>query len=205
MIKRLIVLSSIFILSLFSLSAIADNGKAKATACFACHGEDGNGNSTNKLWPKLAGQNVAYLIKQMNDFKPGTNGPARTNATMNGMIMTLANEDFATVANYFSSLAITHEVVDDKYFDLGQKLYRAGDSERRVAACTACHAAKGEGMAAAGFPALAGQNAEYIIKQLKAFRTKTRKNDSNHVMRNVAKLMSNEQIEAVAHYVGGLH
>ncbi len=202
MIKRLMVLGVVVIFSLFSFSAIAADGKTKAVACFACHGEDGNGSAANKLWPKLASQNAAYLVKQMKDFK---HGPARTDATMNGMIMTLADGDFASVAAYFSSLPVTRMSVDDKFFELGQKLYRAGDTERKVTACIACHAAKGEGMPAAGFPALAGQNAEYIAKQLKDFRARTRKNDSNEVMRNVAKLMSDEQIEAIAHYVGGLH
>ena len=60
-------------------------------------------------------------------------------------------------------------------------------------------------MAAAGFPSLSGQSPEYITKQLQMFRSNTRENDNNNVMRDVAKLMSDEQIEAIAHYVSGLH
>ncbi len=205
MFKQLVVPFGIVLLWVFSVSAMAADGKTKATPCFACHGEDGNGNVANKLWPKLASQNVAYLVKQMNDFKHGAHGPTRKDATMNGMIMSLVDKDFSAVARYFSSLPITRRVVEDQYFKLGQKLYRAGDAERKITACTACHGARGEGLATAGFPSLSGQNAEYINKQLKDFRSRSRKNDKDEVMRNVAKLMSDEQIEAVAHYVGGLH
>jgi len=189
------------------MQAFSADGKTKATACFACHGEDGNGNATNALWPKLAGQNSTYLIKQMHNFKmqPGTAKAKRVDPTMNAMIMTLAEQDFEAVANYFSSLKVTHTVVPDKFFQLGQKIYRAGDKERKVAACTACHGPQGQGMPTAGFPSLSGQNADYIIKQLKAFRANSRENDMNKVMRNVTRIMSDKQIEAVAHYVGGLH
>lgn len=207
MLKRCLVLFFSLLAVGFSFQAFSQDGKAKATACFACHGEDGNGNASNALWPKLAGQNQKYLLKQMHDFKmqPGATRAKRVEPTMNGMIMSLQEQDFAAVAEYFSSLKTSHTVVEDKYLNMGQKIYRAGDAERKVAACTACHGPQGEGMPTAGFPALSGQSADYIIKQLKAFRAKSRDNDTNKVMRNVARIMSDEQMEAVAHYVGGLH
>ncbi len=188
----------------FSANAFAADvaaGKAKAASCASCHGSDGNGSSANPLYPKLAGQGEAYLIKQMKDFA----SKHRIDGMMNGMIMSISADDYANVAAYYASLPTTHTAVDDKFFKLGQSLYRAGDSERKVTACGACHGADGTGMSAAGFPSLSGQTPEYIAKQLKMFRSKTRKNDLNAVMQDVTKLMSDDQIDAIAHYVAGLH
>jgi len=88
--NRAIVLGVFFIFSFQTqvVNAADGDGKTKASTCFACHGENGNGNAANSLWPKLASQNPNYLIKQMKDFKQG---PARKDPTMNGMIMTLAD------------------------------------------------------------------------------------------------------------------
>ncbi|MGB0496404.1 MAG: c-type cytochrome, partial [Kangiellaceae bacterium] len=74
-----------------------------------------------------------------------------------------------------------------------------------IPACIACHAATGEGMAAAGFPAVGGQHPEYTISTLKAFRAGNRDNDANGIMRDVVAKMSDKQIEALAYYLAGLH
>ena len=199
--KKLITVA-LFLLSFSGLTQAADlaAGKTKAASCVACHGTDGN--SPNPIWPKLAGQNVAYLEKQMKDFK---HGPARIEPTMNGMILSVKEEDFADIAAFFASNEATRQIVDEKYVELGQKIYRAGDPKRQVAACIACHGPAGQGVAAAKFPALAGQHPIYIINQLKAFRDNKRTNDVNSIMRNVTAMMSDAQIEAVANYVAGLH
>ncbi len=199
--KLVLVLISTLAICSYAFAGDIASGKNKAASCTACHGADGNGNSANKLWPKLAGQGEAYLIKQMKEFAQSK----RVDATMNGMIMTITEADYADVAAYYASLPATHTAVDDKFFEMGQKLYRAGDSERKVSACGACHGAAGEGMAAASFPSLSGQTAEYIAKQLKMFRDESRDNDANRVMRDITKLMSDKQINAISHYVAGLH
>ncbi len=186
--------------SSIAVAADASAGKSKAAACVACHGNDGN--STNPIWPKLAGQNASYLEKQMNNFKKG---PTRTDPTMNGMIMAVSEKDFADIAAYFASNQVTAQVVDEKYIALGEKLYRAGDATRKIAACAACHGPSGEGLPAAKFPSLAGQHPEYIIKQLKAFRDGNRTNDPNGMMQNLTAMMSDKQMLAIAHYVAGLH
>ena len=68
-----------------------------------------------------------------------------------------------------------------------------------------CHSPNGNGNPAAVFPAIAGQNAEYIAEQLKNFRSGARANDPNEMMRSIAKRMSDEEIAAVANYIAGLH
>ena len=72
-------------------------GKAKAALCAACHGPDGN--STNPLWPNIAGQHAPYLVKQLKDFKSG----ARKDPVMSPMAMPLSDQDIENVAAYFAS------------------------------------------------------------------------------------------------------
>ena len=83
-------------------------------------------------------------------------------------------------------------------------LYRAGNAAKGIAACTACHSPTGAGNAQAGFPALGGQHAAYTAKQLMNFRTETRNNDDAKIMRQVAALLSDKEIEAVSSYIQGL-
>ncbi len=72
-------------------------GKAKSGVCAACHGADGN--ATNPVWPKLAGQNAQYLVKQLKDFKSG----ARKNPIMSPQAMPLSVQDMENLAAYFAS------------------------------------------------------------------------------------------------------
>jgi cytochrome c553 len=70
-----------------------------------------------------------------------------------------------------------------------------------AAACISCHGANGEGIAAAGFPRLAGLSAAYLSEQLAAFAAGKRQ---NAVMEPVAKALSRDDSEAVAVYFSGL-
>lgn len=72
-------------------------GKAKTAVCMGCHGPDGN--STNPIWPKLAGQHAAYLAKALKDFKSG----ARKNPSMNAMVAQLTDADIENIAAYYAS------------------------------------------------------------------------------------------------------
>ncbi len=72
-------------------------GKAKAAVCGACHGPDGN--SPNPLWPNLAGQKPAYIVKQLKDFKSG----ARKDPVMAPMAVPLSAQDMENLAAFFAS------------------------------------------------------------------------------------------------------
>ena len=167
--------------------------------CAGCHAADGN--SVMPVNPKLAGQGEKYLAKQLLDFKSG----ARQNATMAPMANMLSDEDVNNVAAFYASQTVQHSAVADKYIELGQSLYRGGDADRDIPACIACHGASGKGMESAGFPAVGGQTATYTKAQLEAFRSGARNNDANNIMRDVVAKMSDEQIEALAYYLAGLH
>ncbi len=178
----------------------AQAGKTKAAACAGCHGADGN--SAVAAFPKLAGQNVKYLIKQMNDIKSG----ARPVPTMAGQLDAKTDQDIEDIAAYFSSQFVSVGAADKELVKLGEKVYRAGTKESGVSACTACHSPTGKGNAMAGFPSLSGQHADYIAAQLRAFREGERTNDGDaKMMRSVAFRLTNKEIDAVSSYISGLH
>ena len=181
------------------LAGDAVKGKEKTTTCLACHGADGN--SPLAINPKLAGQGQKYLVKQLKDFK----SKARDNATMFPMASMLNDEDIENVATYYAEQKVQHTGVDEKYLAVAEKIYRGGDADRDIPACIACHGANGEGMSAAGFPAVGGQHPTYTMSTLKAFRSGARANDANGIMREIVAKMSDEQIEALANYLAGLH
>lgn len=175
-------------------------GKTKSAVCAACHGPDGNGSPANAAWPKLAGQNPEYIQKQIADFKSG----ARTDPTMAPMAAPLSPEDVADLAAYFSSQKKSPGKAAADKVAAGERVYRGGNSATGVAACMGCHGPTGAGNPAAGFPAIWGQNAAYVEKALKDFRSGARANDPATMMRGVAAKMSDDEIVAVAQYVQGL-
>lgn len=79
-------------------SGNAATGKTKATACFACHGSDGN--AVDPQYPRLAGQYNEYIQQVLHEYKNGE----RSNPIMKGMAATLSDQDIEDVAAYFSSL-----------------------------------------------------------------------------------------------------
>lgn len=197
--KKIIGLLFLSLMAGGAVGGDASMGKDKTMACAGCHGADGN--SMMPVTPSLAGQNEKYLVKQLQDFKSG----ARQNAIMAPMANMLSDEDAGHVGAFFESQAVKLTPVEDQFIALGEKLYRAGDSDRNIPACMACHSANGKGMASAGFPSLSGQRADYTKAQLQAFRAGSRTNDANKIMRDVVAKMSDEQIEAISQYIAGLH
>lgn len=174
------------------------SGKAKSALCAACHNADGN--STVTQYPNLAGQSPAYLVKQMVEFKDGT----RVNAIMQPMVAALTPEDMADLAAFFASQPAARGAANPDLVPVGEAMFRGGNLQNGVAACSACHGAKGAGNPAAKFPAVAGQHAEYLEVQLKAFRAMERTNDAGQMMRQIAAKMTDAEIKAVSSYIQGL-
>jgi cytochrome c553 len=174
-----------------------------STICVACHNADGN--STVSANPKLAGQNADYLYKQMTNFKSiDGKQPERVNAIMNGMIAPFNDEQLRDLSAYFSSQTQKGEIAKNREtIALGQKLYRGGNMAKGLPACAGCHGPAGAGMPAL-FPRIGGQFPEYIEAQLNSFRSESRANDPNKMMRMVAIKMTDVEIKAVADYIAGL-
>ncbi|MGL6260556.1 c-type cytochrome [Vibrio sp. WXL103] len=181
-------------------------GKAKSLTCAACHGADGN--SPLAIYPTLAGQHAKYIEKQLKEFKLGMSSQGkqgRYDPVMSGMAMPLSEEDMADLAAYYASVPIAHATTPEDVVEQGKVLYTAGDMERGVTACIACHGPRGNGTSLSGFPKISGQYPEYIKAQLEMFRDGNRANDMNAMMRDIARKLTDEDIDILSKYVGGLH
>ncbi|KTD12000.1 cytochrome c4 [Legionella gratiana] len=172
----------------------------KAIVCAACHGQQGN--STNPEWPNIAGQHPKYFIKQLKDMKDAS---LRNAPVMSALVATLSDQDMDDLAAYYAKMPLAQSSTPENFLKRGEQIYRGGDFAKKITACIACHGPKGTGNAQAGFPALSGQHAAYTVLQLNAFKEGKRKNDLNHIMQDISSRMSQEDMDAVAHYIEGLH
>lgn len=171
-------------------------GKIKAATCAACHGEDGN--ALVAIYPSLAGQGEAYLVKQITEFKTGV----RQDPVMAGMVAALSADDIQNISAYFASQTLNPAMAETSA--RGKQLYMSGDAKAGITACIACHSINGKGMDKAGFPSVAGQSATYLKSQLEKFRTKARTNDTNSMMQNIAIKLTKKDLDAVASYMASL-
>ena len=182
---------------------VAKGQQIANTVCAACHAADGN--SPAAANPKIAGQFPEYLHKQLKNFKaPAGKKAERDNPVMAGMVANLSDDDMRNLAAYYASQRLKPEGAKDK--DLaakGQKVYRGGNLASGVAACAGCHGPTGAGIPGQ-YPRISGQFASYLESQLLAFKTGTRANDANGMMRGVAARMTEAEIKAVAEYASGL-
>lgn len=180
-----------------------DAGRALTATCVACHGEDGN--SLVPAYPSIAGQNARYLFRQMRLMRDGE----RPAGLMAGQLDNHTDTELADLAAYYEAQAPAVGQADpEQALQLGEAIYRGGLLEKRVSACTACHAPDGRGNALAGFPRLSGQQPEYMVEQLKAYREGLRKTDTDvyeGMMRQNAANLTDGEIAAIAHYLVGLH
>ncbi|QJD31252.1 c-type cytochrome [Methylococcus geothermalis] len=172
-------------------------GKKKAETCSGCHGEDGNSNAP--IFPKLAGQHVAYLSKQLHEFRSQSRGES----TMAAIAEPLSDEDIADLSAWFAKGTV-HVEEEEGDYSAGERLYRGGNLAKGIPACSACHGPHGEGSGEAGFPALRGQYSAYVAKALREFKAGERRNDRNQMMRDIAAKLSDEDIGAVSDFVSVL-
>lgn len=188
-------------------------GQTKAGACAACHSLDGN--SALAIYPKLAGQHEQYIWRQLKLFKSGE----RDNAIMLGMSAALTEQDMRDIGAYYGSQKVLAGVADEstiatgpnagrKFYQVGEKIYRAGKPAEGVPACAACHGPAGAGMPGPTYPALGGQHAEYTAARLTAFRDGMvwgKDKNANVIMSQAAKNLTDEEIQGLSTYLQGLH
>jgi cytochrome c553 len=172
-------------------AADAEAGKRKAETCVSCHGPGGN--SSNNLFPTLAGQTSRYLYLQLRDFKEGR----RKDPLMSPMAANLSKEDMQDLAKYFSS-----KKPAGNNFKPDPARVSAGAKKSNETLCSMCHLDRLKGQNE--IPRLAGQQPDYVIKQLKDFRSRTRTNDGGN-MTSVSQSLSDDDITNLAHYIGGLY
>lgn len=168
----------------------AETVKAKAQVCISCHGPAGN--SGTELIPTLAGQTSRYMVLQLRDFKEGR----RKDPVMSPVAAPLSKEDMQALADYFAA-----QKPAGNGFKADPARVAAGAQKANEVLCTMCHLGGLKGQNE--IPRLAGQQPEYIVKQMKAFRSRERTNDAGN-MTSVSKNLTDEDIANLANYIGSL-
>ena len=179
-----------------------ERGKAATVACVACHQADGSGmnNEGAEPWPRLTGLHPDYIVTQLKDFKEGR----RTNPSMQPFANMLADDQLADVAAYYASLeVVTAEPVEApaELLERGRELALNGDWDRYIIACVSCHGPGNHGVGGT-FPNISGQHPAYIVAQLQAWKAGERENDPLGLMKSIAQRMTDEDIQAVAAWLG---
>jgi cytochrome c553 len=170
--------------------------------CSSCHGVDGNSVSPN--FPNLAAQTEPYFIEQLSSFrKHGRFDPAGFEY-MWGLSRHLTDDQIKDLAGYYASQRINspaHPTGRPELRDAGKTIYAGGVPEKNIPPCATCHGP--EGLGNQQFPRIAGQHADYVVKQLIVFQ-RTDERPEGAIMKVIAHDLTHENIESVASYVEGL-
>jgi len=170
-------------------AADADAGKAKAEICAGCHGE--NGISQTEDIPSLAAQPDQFIQWQLVYFRAGS----RKNEQMQPIAAEISNEDIRNLGAYFASLAPPKGPEADDNPNLSKKGAEAAVGRR----CASCHTDNFAGTK--GVARLAAQREDYLLKALHDYKSGARVGGGQAVMADVAYPLSEEEIQALAHYL----
>jgi cytochrome c553 len=165
----------------------ADAAEGKATACFACHGP--NGNSTNPVVPSLAGQPAQFISTQLIMFREGR----RKDPQMSPVAASLSNADLNELGKYFSAQKAVPPArkIDSAKAQEGRRLTEKFN-------CVACHGAQLKGQQ--HIPGLVGQQPDYLRTQLRGFKAGTRF-DMDGNMTAAAQPLSEKDIDVIVEYL----
>jgi cytochrome c553 len=176
----------------FAYAADIAAGKEKAEICAGCHGD--NGISQTENIPSLAGQLDQFIQWQLVFFRAGT----RKNEQMQPVVEQLNNDDIRNLGAYFASLTPPKATKPDDNPDLSKKGAQAAAGRR----CASCHTDSFAGTKAVA--RIAGQREEYLVKALRDYKSGVRAGGAMAAMADVAYPLSEEEIEALAHYLANL-
>jgi cytochrome c553 len=189
--------------------------------CASCHGV--NGISSSPMVPNLAAQNKDYLVNQLQDYRDRSRSNVYGVQYMWGMAGPLKDKQIDELANYFSKQSPIKGFnvnADNPKLARGKEIFEKGIPERGVIQCNSCHGPNAEGIAA--FPRLAGQKSYYLIRQLQVWqrpdqkrfmevggntwapKTITFARPRGILMQNIAKNLSDADVEAVSVYLSVL-
>lgn len=167
--------------------------------CSNCHGVDGNSASPN--FPSLAGQTEPYLVEQLTSFRKRSRSDPAGFEYMWGLSRGLTDDQINGLAAYYAgqrAVAPAYRTGNAALSAAGKALFEGGVPDKSIPPCAACHGASGAGNAQ--FPRLAGQHADYLVKQLIVFQ-RTDERPEGAIMKVIAHDLTAENINAVAAYL----
>lgn len=166
--------------------------------CSNCHGVTGNSKSPN--FPNLAAQQEAYVIAQLSEFRSHSRQDPVGFEYMWGLSHRLTDSQIKQLATHFAAEKPEHQRVEGKVERIaaGKLIFTSGVPGKGIPPCASCHGPEAEGKAA--FPRLAGQHADYLVKQLTVFQ-RTNDRPEGSVMKTVAHELTRENIVDVADFL----
>ena len=173
-------------------------------SCVACHGARAEGNVAMNS-PALAGQQEAYLVRQLNNFKAGVRGADSNDVLgmqMRGMAATLADEAaVGNVAAYIAGLPVAANPIDTAEADM-----RNGENQYN-GACGACHGGAAQGNSGLNAPRLAGLGSDYLKRQYQNFAAGIRGSHPDDKLGKQMKMMatmlgSEKDLDDVIAFIG---
>ena len=175
----------------FAQAAVSvTNMPPKAAVCVACHGP--NGNPSLPGVPALAGQTGRYMTLQLRDFQAGR----RSDPQMSPIAVDLTRDEIRSLTDWFAT-----QTAVPQPFQPDPAKAKLGKAKADETLCTMCHLGGFAGQNE--IPRVAGQPFDYIVKQLLAFKHRTRTNDAGN-MTAVSSTLSEADIDNLAHYIAGL-
>jgi cytochrome c553 len=191
-----------------------ERGAELAATCAACHGMDGK-STVRDIYPSQGGQSERYMAQQLALYKTGE----RQSPIMAPFAQMLSGQDMRDVGAYYATQEPDTGLADDtvvesgpyeglKFYEIGQQLFHGGNAERGIPACMACHGPTGAGNPGPAYPQVSGQPSWYAVQRLQEYRAgETLRQDPAlfQIMAQVASSLTDEEIQAVASYMEGLH
>ncbi|MCE4537819.1 c-type cytochrome [Pelomonas sp. P7] len=193
-----------WLLALAALSVnaqpVPDTLAQRALACTGCHGKEGRA-APDGYYPRLAGKPAGYLYNQLLNFRDGR----RDYGLMSELISPLSDDYLKELAGHFASLDLPYPppqpaTLPAPELARAEQLVRQGDATRRLPACTACHGERLTGTQPV-VPGLLGLSRDYLNGQLGAWRSGQRRAQEPDCMAQVAKALTEADINAITQYL----
>jgi cytochrome c553 len=171
------------------------------STCYMCHSTHGN-NPDLGFIPRLAAQNQTYIEEQLKAFRDGSRADPPATIYMWPIVQALSESQIKQAAEWFASQAPPIPFSTGASASEGKEIYLHGVLKSDVPACASCHGEKAEGNGI--FPRLAGQNPQYLLAQLRYFRSGVRNDKNADIMKQVALHLDDSQMNALSDYLSSL-
>jgi cytochrome c553 len=181
---------------------VPDTLAQRALACTGCHGKEGRA-APDGYYPRLAGKPAGYLYNQLLNFRDGR----RDYGLMSELIAPLSDAYLKELAGHFASLDLPYPppqqpTLPPPELARAEQLIRQGDPARRLPACVACHGERLTGTQPT-IPGLLGLSRDYLNGQLGAWRSGQRRAQAPDCMAQIAKTLSEPEINAITQFLAG--